>query len=389
VPHRGFNREGGFDTERASRSQWLGRLLACSRLLGDYRMTDCHASKRAASAQTSFEILYDYPPPGLEQRWRRFLQDADFATHYTTPEYFREPFFQGKQPFAILSLHGDEVVGVCTGIHDGRSLKCGLAERPQVAVARDADADVIATGLAAGLWKESRACSLADVFSWSQLNCMVRRGFSERRERGAIVLDLSLGADVLFRKFSQTRRTDIRNAIKAGVTVDLAASNAEVSGSYEVYREWGVRKGLPAEPWEAYEKAVSLTANRRLFVARHHGRIIASLIVRLAPGAMMEAAAIVCLENELHLHPNDLLHFRAIEWACAQGLRLYSLGGSHLFARKFGGPLVPTYRYRLDRSFLRTHTVRDVASDLMRLGAAHAPSSFVALARRLRQRARS
>jgi len=165
----------------------------------------------------------------------------------------------------------------------------------------------------------------------------------------------------------------------------LATDNPDVREAYEVYSNWSTRKGLPAQPWEVYKEAVSLISNRRLFVARHQGKIVASLIVRFAPGAIMEATAIVSLEEALHLHPNNLLHFRAIEWACAEGLCLYSLGASHLFARKFGGPLAPIYRYRLDRTIFRTHTPRDAGAELMRLGVAHPPSPLVELAFRLRK----
>jgi hypothetical protein len=352
-------------------------------------MLDYDGSNRAASDRASFEIVRDSPPAGLDQAWRKCLEDVDSATHYTTPEYFHEPFFRGKQPFAVLSLIGQDVVAVCTGIHDGRWLRCGLSERPQVAIARGADLNAVAAGLAAGLREESRSSKLVDVFSWSQLDRMTHWGFNERQEQGAIVLDLSLGADALFRSFSQTRRTDIRNAIRAGVTVYLAASSADVSEAYDVYTEWAARKGLSPVPRGSYVEAVALSSNRRLFIARHQGKMVANLVVRFAPGGMMEAAAIVALEEQFYLHPNDLLHFRAIEWACGQELRVYSLGASHLFARRFGGSLVPTYRYRLDRTFLKHHAIRDAASGLMQIGAAYAPSSLVGFARRLRHQSRS
>src|SRR6516162_8013479 len=48
-------------------------------------------------------------------------------------------------------LVGEEVIAVCTGIHDGPALKCGLSERPQVAIARSANLDAVASGLAAGV----------------------------------------------------------------------------------------------------------------------------------------------------------------------------------------------------------------------------------------------
>jgi hypothetical protein len=314
------------------------------------------------------------------------LQDADFVTHYTTPEFFREPFFRGKKPFAVLSIAGREVAAVCTGIHDLRTIKCGISVRPQVAISRSADTEAAVAGLAAGLREEGRCCDLVDVFAWSTLPGLTRWGFRKRQEEGPVVLDLSSGPDTLFRNFSATRRTDIRKAIKAGVTVDIAESRADVAAFYEIYRSWCMRKGLLVRPWEEIEKAVSLTANRRLLLARHQGKILAGIIVRFAPSGVMEYAANSSLEESLGLRPNDLLNWRAIEWACAQGLRTYSLGGSNLFLRKFGGRLVPSYRYRLDRTFLHLHTVHDLALELARTGATHVPMRLLDLGRRLRDK---
>ena len=84
----------------------------------------------SALSHDGFVVVHDHPPPDLEQRWRKCLQDADFVTHYTTPEFFREPFFQGKKPFAVLSIVGREVAAVCTGIHDRRTIKCGISVGP-------------------------------------------------------------------------------------------------------------------------------------------------------------------------------------------------------------------------------------------------------------------
>jgi Acetyltransferase (GNAT) domain len=334
--------------------------------------------------QGRFEIIRDYPPPALEHRWRDCLRNADFVTHYTTPEYFREPFFGDKKPFAVLSLIDEDVVAACTGIHDGPSVKCGLSVRPQVIVSRSADTEVAAAGLVAGLRAEGRSYELIDVFTWSRLPSMTRHGFRERQEEGSVVLDLSLGPDALFRKFSRTRRQDIRTSIRAGVTVEVSTSTNDMIEYYENHRAWAERKGLPVQPWEQVENAVSLVSNRRLFLARHEGKVIASLTVRFAPSGVAEAAGSSSLAASLDLHPNDLLHWRAIEWACAQGLRHYSLGASHLFLRKFGGPVVPSYRYRLDNTLLRTHTVRDLVSEFTKTCTSYAPPQLITMARRLR-----
>ena len=43
---------------------------------------------------------------------------------------------------------------------------------------------------------------------------LVAARFHQRTYEGVVILDLSLGPNALFREFSQTRRNDIRRAIK-------------------------------------------------------------------------------------------------------------------------------------------------------------------------------
>jgi hypothetical protein len=64
-----------------------------------------------------------------------------------------------------------------------------------------------------------------------------------------------------------------------------------------------------------------------------------------------------------HLRPNDLLIWKTIEWGAAEGFRRYSLGGAHTFLRKTGGILTPTYRHRLDRTWLHRHNFGETIGD--------------------------
>ena len=75
----------------------------------------------------------------------------------------------------------------------------------------------------------------------------------------------------------------------------------------------------------------------------------------------MEYANNSSLEDFLHLRPNDFLVWSALEWACQQGFRRFSLGGSHQFLREFGGQIIPVLRYRVDRTLLRRHDLREAS----------------------------
>jgi len=77
-----------------------------------------------------------------------------------------------------------------------------------------------------------------------------------------------------------------------------------------------------------------------LLLARYNGGVIAGVVLRFFPGGVVEVAANYSLKGALHLRPNDLLYWRAIEWSCAEGLTRCSLGGANLFLQKFGGKIV-------------------------------------------------
>ena len=51
--------------------------------------------------------------------------------------------------------------------------------------------------------------------------------------------------------------------------------------------------------------------------------------------------------------------WKAIEWACQEGFSHYSMGGSHVFLQRFGGQIIATHRYKLDRTFLKTHEKKE------------------------------
>jgi|SRR5438270_8735402 len=333
----------------------------------------------------SYRILHRWPDGPIEELWRTCLAGADFPTHYTAPEYFLEPGLGDKRPFAILSLNGNEVTAVLTGINECGRVQSGLPVRPQIVFSRRADRFCAIAGLVAGLVEESTSAKLVDLFVWSDMATLIEPRFRQKGYEGVVMLDLSRGPDALFRKFSENKRRNIRRAIKYGVSISPAKSESEISEYYEICADWSRRKALPIPRKEEFHKNFALTRNRLLFLARHESKIIAGVVIRFHPHGVMEYAANSSLENTLQLRPNDLLHWRAIEWGCREGMTKYSLGGTHLFLRKFGGQIVPTTRCRLDMSIFRGYTVRDWLAEEIEQLRISLPRGVLALGRSWRR----
>ena len=319
---------------------------------------DSNLAMEDSSAKTTWTILHSYPDTMCVERWRKFLARADFAAHYVAPEYFLEPFFRHKRPFAVLAWQGERVVAALTGIHEENELICGLLSRPQICFDKDVDLKTAGDALVDGLKHEAGADKLIKFYSWVPLNTLAKHGYRCQQEEGVVMLDLTKGPDELFKQHANNRRTNIRNAIKRGVEVVIACSDDEFRAYYEIYTDWCRRKKITPFSFEVLEEALRLP-NRRLFLARYEGKAIAAAITRLYPGAMIEAAANSSLVEYLKLKPNDLLLWRVVEWGCREGYKRYSLGGAHLFLRLMGGSIVPVYRYHIDRTWLHQHDLKE------------------------------
>jgi hypothetical protein len=307
----------------------------------------------------TWTILHQYPSNDVKEHWCKFLTAADFPTHYVSPEYFLEPFFRDKDPFAILAWHEGKIVGVLTGLHDGHEVICGQSCRPQACFDKATDPTIAAELLIAGLREEARSAFLITLYTYSPIDRFLAHAYHCEKNEGVVMLDLTNGPDFLRQQFSDNRRRGIKAAIKAGVEVGAATTFQEFQAYHKIYVNWCARKNLVPTSFDILEKAFRLTSNRRLFLAYFDGEVIAGVVVRHCPKGIIEYAANSSLLEKLHLKPNDLLHWRVIQWACREGYTSYSLGGTHQFLRKMGGTIVPVYRYRLDHTWFRRHERRE------------------------------
>src|ERR1700755_2029956 len=151
----------------------------------------------------TWTILHSYPDEMCEDRWREFLARADFAAHYVAPEYFREPFFRDKQPFAVLAWQGKRIVAVLTGVHDEHQLVCGLVSRPQICFDNAVDREAASDALVGGLLHEAGPEKLITFYSWVPLDTLSKHGYRYQQEEGVVTLDLTKGPDELFNHFAE------------------------------------------------------------------------------------------------------------------------------------------------------------------------------------------
>lgn len=335
-----------------------------------------------------YENLTEKPEGKLLSAWSEFLTQAVDATHYTTPNYFADPFVRGGERFCILSLDDNEqVTGVLTGIDCGKKIFSGLNSRPQIAFVRGVDRRAALLAILNGL-REKGGDDLEWIsfYSWQKLDEATSLGLAENAsgdETSVIMLDLAAGADEIFRGFSQTRRNEIRKAEKsAHLEIKELETQAELVELYAIHRDWNERKGNRPDSFEEIKLAIDQKENRKVFIAKYESKVVAGSFYRFCKGGIVEYAANNSLIEFQKFRPNDLVGWHAIKWACEQGFSKFSMGGSHLFLRRFGGKLVPTYRYTLDLTFLKRHRRKEKLQE-------HARRTYLSLPDSLRHRIKS
>ena len=309
----------------------------------------------------------------IASAWNDCLDASDFATHYTAPEFFDENYFRARRPFAVLATDAGTILGVATGFFGGSDMICGAPGSPHICVRRGASQEDVGRVLAAGLRAHaSSAAKFISAYAWSQIPAFEAAGFRMRMvdvPLCTILLDLSKGADWLFRQLSETRRNKISRAIKAGVEVTEMDFGRDFDEYYDLYRHWCGFKDVTCLPYELQRSVLETRGNRLILVARHHGRLVGVSTFRYRRPGLVEYAANVSRREETKIRQNDLLLWRGIEWSVQQGgFSHFSMAGAHFFLQKFGGDVHTTYGYSLDRTFLRTRdTVAGVRTAAMQL----------------------
>ncbi|MBP9664291.1 MAG: GNAT family N-acetyltransferase [Pyrinomonadaceae bacterium] len=324
-------------------------------------------------------VLTGTPEGEILALWNDFFANAVLPTHYVSPDFFCDPFAGHGRRFAVLVSIGDRVDAVATGTENGTAIRCGLGVRPQAVFRKNVDLAAVGAVLAGALKQGCLTADLIDLHSWGPLDGLRSSGFAHKAASEGdrvIMLDLSKGPEQLFKEFSERRRTDLRKTMKSGdLVVKELETEAELADIYDLHCGWTTRKGVVADPFESFRSVLG-SKYRKTFIAIHDGKVIAATFLRFCPGAVVEYAANNSLDGFQKLRPNELLGWRAIEWACSAGFTHFSLGASHPFLARFGGNVIASHRYRLDRTVLKVHVNRERLQNFARQASLSLPDGI-------------
>lgn len=333
-------------------------------------------------AKIDYKIYFSMPPENVRADWRTMLSDTRFASLNVAPEFFDDPFIRAHKRFAVLANDGDKCVGIATGTVDDGIVRCGIGVRPHLAIRNGADRESVAAVLFDGVNAVDDEAELIEIFSWDIIKGLNDARHIEMPEM-TVMLDLTNGVDAVFKGFAGKRRSDIRRKMKDDSIGIRMATRDDIEKIYDIHLAWCKMKGLPSAALAEYEKMFEIDG-RVIFLTELDGEVAAASFFRYYPHGLVEYAANNSYPSQRSSSANDLLVWRAIEWACENGMANFSMGGAHPFLERFGGELLNTHLYRRDKTFLKMHENRERAINLARSAYSLMPAK---LKKRLRQNA--
>jgi hypothetical protein len=171
------------------------------------------------------------------------------------------------------------------------------------------------------------------------------------------VLQLSPDSSVVFEQFKSSTRRNIRKAEREGVTVIIGNSLPEVDTFYRLHCITRKKHGLPPQPSEFFHKIHEYIVGNnhgQVALAHYQGRAIAGAVyLHFGQEAIYKFGA--SMSEYLHLRPNDLLMWSAIQEYCRKGYKTFCFGrtepqneGLRQFKNGWGTAEKKVYYYRFD-----------------------------------------
>ena len=139
---------------------------------------------------------------------------------------------------------------------------------------------------------------------------------------------LPKSVDELWRNLASNKRRNIKKAQERGAEVVDGVSSEYLGSFYELYCVAAKRVGFAPQPFryfDSYLKILGASGKVRIFLVLFGGDPVAGVFV-VTHGDTAYALGAGSRKEIWHIRPNDMLHWKAMDWACKSGFSYYHMG---------------------------------------------------------------
>jgi len=288
-----------------------------------------------------------------EPAWQSYINSHPDATIYHTLEW-RDVLYNEYRfkPVYIMAREGDRVVGVLPMFLIKNFRGRRLSSLPfSIYGGPLGDSDVVVSALLAKcieIVDEGKAKSL-EIKPYKRISGVASLGFEELGCGEGVIMDLTLGLDVLWLRFAE--RFNVKKAEKKGLKFILTERDG-LKAFYRLQLMTRKRLGLPTPGFNYYASFFEKMGNKvKLALVEKCGKVIAGDMFFLFKDNILLVLN-ASDHNYKSCKPNDFMIWNILKWGLDAGFKildqgpaLYEEEGLLHYKRKWGGDTARTYSY--------------------------------------------
>jgi hypothetical protein len=235
----------------------------------------------------------------------------------------------------LLAVDGDVPVGLALARYNKRF---GFGDRVEVGgvygygpvVKGAAETEKIFSGLIPFLEKHAkkdRVCE-AFIFQLEKNSSLEKFGYVIEKSFNVYKVGLGKSVEELWMKIAHNKRRNIKKAQTQGVEVIASEGEKDLESFYEMHVLAGKRAGFTPHSFSYFSsflKIFGAFGKAKVFLAIFEEKPVAGVFV-VVHGDTAYALGAGSREELWQVRPNDMLHWKAMEWACKNGLSYYHMG---------------------------------------------------------------
>jgi peptidoglycan pentaglycine glycine transferase (the first glycine) len=272
----------------------------------------------------------------LDPDWDEFVDSAPGGHHLQTSLWAQVKAKHGWKPLRLRVRREGEFIGGAQLLV--RPMRFGaIGYCPRGPLLRDNDPSTLRT-LLDGLASIARRERILYVkvqppAGRGDMEAILRKGGFVRSDMPAapvatVRIDLRRSVDEILASMRSATRSNIRKATRKGIVVRAAGASG-LAAFGELLAETSRRQGFAPYPVEYYAEILRQFGegnHAELLLAEHDGEVLCGAMI-IGYGDTVVYKMGGWSGHRTGLHPNELMHWHAMQWARERGYRYYDLEG--------------------------------------------------------------
>jgi hypothetical protein len=300
--------------------------------------------------------------------WDSFLKTNSLGNLWQTIDYgeFIKRLYSHAQTVRLIFVQDGVAEGIVQGLFSkyfGFGTVMNVREGPLLGMASRDRPDVLKALIAAlekfGAKNRIIRIKIERPYNWGNTDLLANMGYEHIGTKNAYTIDLGRGSEGLWKHIYGNKRRNIKKALDRGVEFIETNNFEDVEEFYRLLLDLAKRDKFVPGPlswFQALWNSRSQEFSSKIFFARWKGNNVSSVFATIHAKTIY-ALGWGYLSTALEVRPNDLLHWKIMEWGCKQGFLRYHMGDVHpekdlsgggtwRWKREWNGDQDPVYIFR-------------------------------------------